>query len=119
MAAFKQIEVDQRIELDDQHVLSILDKMIKQRKDSITQFKQAGRTELADKEQYEIGIISTYLPQQLTESEINQLVKDAIDQLNATEMKHMGQVMAILKPQLQGRADLGQVSQTIKALLSA
>ena len=118
MAAFKQIEVDQRIDIDDAKALVILDKMVKQRKDSIEQYQKAQRMELADIEQAEIEIIQKYLPTPLTEQEIQTLVQQAIDQVGATDMKQMGQVMGILKPQLQGRADMGKVSPLIKQHLS-
>ena len=112
---FKRIEVDERIELDDARVLAVLDKMVKQRRDSFNQYSEAGRMDLAEQEQFEIGVISEYLPQALTESEIAQLVADAIAEVDGEGMQAMGQVMAILKPKLQGRADIGKVSQLVKA----
>lgn len=118
LAAIKQKEVDERIELTDADVLAILDKMVKQRKDSITQFEAAGRDELAAKEQAEIEVISTYLPQQLSESEIDDLIAEAITASGAESMRDMGKVMGMLKPKLQGRADMGQVSGLIKAKLN-
>lgn len=118
LAAIKQIEIDERIELDDAAVLTILDKMVKQRRDSIQQFEAAGRNELADIEKYEIGIIQEYLPAQLSEAEITDLIHAAIKDTNAETMKDMGKVMAQLKPQLQGRADMGPVGKMIKALLA-
>jgi len=118
LAAIKQREVDERIELDDQQVLQLLDKMIKQRRDSIEQFDKAGRDDLSAIEQQEMLIIQQYLPQQLTETEIAQLIDDAVTASGADGMKDMGKVMAILRPQLQGRADLGAASQKIKAKLS-
>ncbi len=117
-AALKQKEVDERIELTDTDVLAILDKMVKQRKDSIEQFEAANRQELADKEKYEISVIQNYLPQALTTDEINTLIAAAITASGAKAMADMGKVMAILKPQLQGRADLGAVSKQIKDKLS-
>ncbi len=118
LAAIKQREVDERIELDDAQVLQLLDKMVKQRRDSIEQFDKAGRDDLSQIEQKEMLIIQQYLPQQLTESEIEQLIDDAVSSTGAQGMKEMGKVMAILRPQLQGRADLGAASQKIKAKLS-
>ena len=118
LAATKQIEVDERIELDDARVLSVLDKMVKQRRDSITQYENAGRTELADQEKFEIGIIQEYLPEQLDETEIAALIDEAIKATGASSMKDMGKLMGMLKPKLQGRADLGAVSAQIKQKLS-
>lgn len=118
LAAIKQREVDERIELDDVQVLQLLDKMVKQRRDSIEQFDKAGRDDLSQIEQKEMLIIQQYLPQQLTDSEIEQLIDDAVSSTGAQGMKEMGKVMAILRPQLQGRADLGAASQKIKAKLS-
>ncbi|HEC05727.1 MAG TPA: GatB/YqeY domain-containing protein [Thiolapillus brandeum] len=118
LAAIKQIEVDERIELDDARVLSVLDKMVKQRRDSITQYENAGRTELADQEKFEIGIIQEYLPQQLTEAEIAVLIDEAMQATGASSMKDMGKLMGMLKPKLQGRADMGAVSAQIKQKLS-
>lgn len=118
LAAIKQREVDERIELDDAQVLQLLDKMVKQRRDSIEQFDKAGRDDLSQIEQKEMLIIQQYLPQQLTDSEIEQLIDDAVSSTGAQGMKEMGKVMAILRPQLQGRADLGAASQKIKAKLS-
>lgn len=118
LAAMKQIEVDERIELDDAAVLTILDKMVKQRRDSIQQYEAAERTELAEQEKFEIGIIQEYLPAQLTEAEITDLINAAIKDTGAESMKDMGKVMAQLKPQLQGRADMGPVSKKIKELLA-
>lgn len=117
-AAIKQKEVDERIELDDAAVLAVLDKMVKQRKDSIEQYTKAGRTELADKEQAEITIIQEYLPAQLSDAEIDQLIDAAISATGAGGMKDMGKVMGQLKPKLQGCADMGAVSGKIKAKLS-
>ena len=118
-AAIKQKEVDERISLDDADVLAVLDKMLKQRKDSIEQYSKAGRQDLADKEQYEVGIIQEYMPAQLSEAEIAQMIEEAISETGASGMKEMGKVMGLLKPKLQGRADMGQVSQQIKSRLSA
>jgi uncharacterized protein YqeY len=118
LAAIKQIEVDERIELDDTRVLSVLDKMVKQRRDSITQYENAGRTELADQEKFEIGIIQEYLPEQLAEADIAALIDEAIQATGAASMKDMGKLMGMLKPKLQGRADMGAVSAQIKQKLS-
>lgn len=117
LAEFKRIEVDERIEVDDARGLAVLDKMVKQRRDSIKQFTEAGRDELAAKEQAEIEVIQTFLPQPLTDAEIDTLIDAAINESGADSIKAMGQVMAIVKPQIQGRADVGQVSQRIKARL--
>ena len=119
LAAIKQREVDERIELDDAQVLAVLDKMIKQRRDSVEQFEKAGRTELADQEKFEIGVIQEYLPAQLGEDEISALITEAITATGAQSMKDMGKVMGILKPKLQGRADMGAVSGLIKQNLSS
>ncbi len=117
MSALKQVEVDERIELDDARVLGILDKMVKQRRESISQFKSGGREDLADKEQAEIDIISDFLPKALSEDEIETIISKAISDTGAASMKDMGKVMGIVKPQITGRADVGAVSQKIKSLL--
>jgi hypothetical protein len=117
-AAIKQREVDERITLDDDQVLAVLEKMIKQRKDSIAQYEKAGRDELAQQEAFEIGIIMEYLPEQLSDAEIDALIAEAISSSGAASMKDMGKVMGMLKPKLAGRADMGQVSQIIKKQLS-
>jgi uncharacterized protein YqeY len=117
MSAMKQVEVDERIELDDARVLGILDKMVKQRRESISQFKKGDREDLAEKEQAEIDIISDFLPQALTEDEIEAIISKAISDTGAASMKDMGKVMGIVKPQITGRADVGAVSQKIKSLL--
>ena len=119
LSAIKQVEVDERIEPDDTRVLSILDKMAKQRRESISQFEKANRNDLIEIEQAELEIIQQYLPEALSDAEIDNLIAQAIETSGATEMKQMGQVMGILKPQLQGRADMGKVSQLIKSKLSA
>jgi uncharacterized protein YqeY len=116
-AEFKRIEVDERIEIDDERALAVLDKMVKQRRDSAQQYSDAGRSELADQENYEIGVIQEYLPEQLSEAEINELIDSAIAATGATGMQGMGPVMGQLKPQLQGRADMGKVSQLVKQRL--
>lgn len=117
MAAFKQKEVDERIELDDAMVLAIMDKMTKQIRDSIQQFEQAGRNDLVKKEKFELEIIQEYLPTQLNEDEIKQLIAESITESGAESVKDMGKVMSILKPRLQGRADMGQVSALVKQQL--
>ena len=117
LAELKRIEVDERIELDDDRVLAVLDKMAKQRKDSIAQYQAAERPELADKEQQETEVIKTFLPQPLSDVEIDAIIDAAIAATDASGMQAMGQVMAIIKPQLQGRADMGAVSGKVKAKL--
>ena len=117
LSAMKQKEVDERVVLADTDILVILDKMMKQRRDSISQFEQAGRQELADKEKAEVEIIQTYLPQPLSDAEIVTLIKTAITETGAKTVKEMGAVMNLLRPQLQGRADMAQVSKKIKELL--
>jgi uncharacterized protein YqeY len=118
MADFKKIEVDERIELDDERVLVILDKMTKQRKDSLKQFEDAGREDLANQEALEIAVIAEFLPDQLSDNEVSGLVKAAIAETGAASMQDMGKVMAIVKPQVQGKADMGAVSGLVKAQLS-
>jgi uncharacterized protein YqeY len=118
-AAIKQREVDERIELDDSQVLAVLDKMVKQRRDSISQYRDAGREELAAKEEAELSVIQQYLPAALSEAEIDALIDEAISATGAESMKEMGKVMGMLKPKVQGRADMGELSARIKARLSA
>jgi uncharacterized protein YqeY len=117
MAAIKQREVDERIELDDTQVITVLDKMIKQRRESIAQFETAGRTDLVAKEQEEITVITPYLPAALSEAEITQLIDAAMQSTGANSVKDMGKVMAELRPKLAGRADMGAVSALIKSRL--
>lgn len=117
LAAIKQQEVDTRQELDDTAVLAILDKMIKQRRESIRQYSDAGRTDLADQESFEVGIIQTYMPQPLTEAELETLIAQGIQETGATSVREMGKVMNWLKPKAQGRTDMGKVSGLIKARL--
>lgn len=117
-AAFKQKEVDERIELDDTMVLTIMDKMTKQIRDSIQQFEQAGRDDLVAKEAFELEIIQEYLPAQLTEDEISQIIAECVAASGAESAKDMGKVMGLLKPRLQGRADMGKVSGLVKQQLS-
>ena len=119
LAAVKQREVDERITLTDQDVLAILVKMVKQRRDAAQQFADANRQDLADIELQEITVIEEFLPKPLTSDEVDSLIKAAIEQAGATSMQEMGKVMAILKPQVQGRADLGKISGLIKAAFSA
>ena len=116
-AAMKQIEVDERIELDDARVLAILDKMLKQRRESIKQYEAADRQELADQEAYEITIIQEFMPAQLDDSEIDAIIDEAVAATGASSMKDMGKVMGMIKPKLAGRADMGAVSGKIKAKL--
>ena len=117
LSAMKQVEVDERIELDDDRVLGILDKMVKQRRESISQYEQGGRDDLASKEKAEIDVIADFLPQPLSEEEIETIINQAISQTGAESMKDMGKVMGIVKPQFTGRADMGAVSGKIKTLL--
>ena len=117
-AAFKQKEVDERIELNDEQTIAILDKMAKQRRESIEQYEKAGRDDLAEQEHFELDIIESYLPAKLSEDEINKMIDAAIAKTNAESIKDMGKVMGLLKGELQGRADMGQVSGLIKARLN-
>lgn len=116
-AAIKQIEVDERIVVDDTRVLVILDKMVKQRRDSITQFRAADREDLAIKEESELALIQTYLPQPLSDAEVDAIIAEAIAASGATSAQDMGKVMGKVKPQVQGRADMGSVSGRVKAKL--
>ena len=117
-AEFKRIEVDERIDIDDARALAILDKMVKQRRDSASQYRDAGREELAAKEDAEIVVIQEFLPQQLSEAEISDAIDAALATIDASGMTAMGPLMGILKPQMQGRADMGQVSRLVKAKLN-
>ena len=119
LAAIKQLEVDERIELDDARITAVIDKMIKQRRDSVAQFQDAGRDELAAIETAEIGVLQDYMPPAMSDAEIAAAIDKAITDTSANSMKDMGKVMGILKPLLQGRADLGAVSGTIKQKLAA
>jgi uncharacterized protein len=120
LAAVKQREVDERIPaLDDDQVVATLDKMVKQRRESISQYEKAGRTDLADQEHYEVSVLQEYLPAALSEAEIDALIDAAVTDTGASSIKDMGKVMGILKPQMQGRADMGAVSARIKARLGA
>ena len=118
LAAIKQREIDERIELDDTQVLLVLDKLVKQRRDSEQQFRDADRVDLADKEASEMKILQEFLPTALTESEIVQMIDEAVSTTGAESMKDMGKVMAIIKSKAQGRADMSQISSLIKQKLS-
>lgn len=117
-AAFKQKEVDERVEITDELALQILDKMVKQRRDSIQQFAAANRDDLVAVEKYELTVIQEFMPAALSADEVQKIVKDAVQASGAQSAKDMGKVMGILKPQLQGRADMGEVSKLIKELLT-
>jgi len=116
-AAIKQREVDERIELEDTHVVEVIEKMLKQRRDSISQYEAANRADLADVEKYEVSVLQEYLPQPLNEAEIAELLDKAIAETGASGVKDMGKVVAAVKPQVVGRADMGKVSGLIKARL--
>ncbi|HEY8553330.1 MAG TPA: GatB/YqeY domain-containing protein [Burkholderiales bacterium] len=116
-AAIKQREVDERITLDDAGVLAVIDKLIKRSRESIEQYEKGGRADLAAKEQADVAVWQSYLPQPLTDAEIEQLINDAIAACGASSIRDMGKVMGVLRPQLQGRADIGQVSARVKARL--
>ena len=118
LAAIKQKEVDERVELTDADVVGILEKMIKQRRESIAQFEKAARNDLADAEKFELGVLGGYLPQQLGEAEIQKEINSVIAEVGASGVKDMGKVMAALKSKLAGRADMGKVSALVKARLS-
>ncbi|HAN54792.1 MAG TPA: glutamyl-tRNA amidotransferase [Betaproteobacteria bacterium] len=118
LAAIKQREVDERIELDDAQIITAIDKMLKQRRDSIAQFEAAGRLELAEIEKFEIDVLQGYMPQAASAAEVDELINQAISASAAVDIKDMGKVMAIVKPQLAGRADMAQVSTRIKSKLA-
>ncbi|MBL1379512.1 GatB/YqeY domain-containing protein [Zobellella iuensis] len=118
MAEIKQREIDSRETLDDDGIIAVITKMVKQRKDAGSQFEQAGRQDLADNERQEIAVLQEFLPQPLTEDELDALLVQAIADTGASGMQDMGKVMAVLKPQIQGRADMGKVSAIIKAKLA-
>ncbi len=118
-AAIKQREVDERIELDDAQVLAVLDKMTKQRRESLEQFEAAGRHDLAKKEGYELGVIQGYMPEPLDPEKLDTLIRETIDQLGASSMRDMGPVMNALRDQVQGRADMKAVSQAVREQLGA
>lgn len=117
MSAFKQVEIDERLEIDDTRALAILDKLVKQRRESITLYDAAGREDLAARERAEIEIIQDFMPTALTEAEISAIVSQAIEDTSATTIRDMGQVMNQIRPQLMGRADMGLVSQLVKQQL--
>ena len=119
LSEIKRVEVDERITVDDQRTLSILAKMIKQRRDSIAQYDSAGRTELSKIETDEITVINGFLPEALTDDEINNFIEKAILETGAESMKDMGRVMGIIRPQIQGRADAGEVSKRVKEALNS
>lgn len=118
LAAIKQQEVDTREELDDTAVLAIIDKMCKQRRESISQFSKAGRDDLVVQEELELGFLQDYLPEALSDDEIKSLIQEALEATGASSMKEMGQVMAYIKPKAQGRADMGKISGLIKAAIN-
>lgn len=117
LAAIKQKEVDERIELVDVDIVSIIDKMLKQRRDSIEAFNKADRKDLVDKEEFELKVLQDYMPQQLTEQEVEKVIIDAIESAGANSMKDMGAIMNILKPKLAGKTNMADVSQKIKTKL--
>jgi uncharacterized protein YqeY len=119
LSAMKQKEVDERVELTDADVLSIIEKMVKQRRESIAQFEKANRQDLAAAEKFEIDVLSAYLPKQMSDAEVEQAVAAGIAEAGASAMKDMGKVMALLKPRLAGKADMAKVSSLLKARLSA
>jgi uncharacterized protein len=118
LAAVKQREVDERITLDDAGVISVVEKMLKQRKDSIAQFEKGARQDLADKEKFEVAILEAYLPQQLAQAEIDAIIAEALAATGAKSPADMGKVMGVVKPKLAGRADMGKVSALVKARLT-
>ena len=118
-AAIKQKEVDGRIELDDAQVLAVLEKMLKQRRESIEQYQAAGRSDLADKEQFELDLIQSYMPEPLGEDELSELIRATIDELGASSLRDMGPVMNALRERVQGRADMKAVSEAVRARLAA
>ncbi|MFA7097533.1 MAG: GatB/YqeY domain-containing protein [Gammaproteobacteria bacterium] len=118
LAAIKQREVDERIVLDDAQVLAVLDKMAKQRRESVAQYQAAGRQDLVEQESFELEVIQGYMPVPLSEAELDALISAAVTETGASSIKDMGKVMGVLKPRVQGRADMGAVSARIKAILS-
>ena len=118
LAAVKQREIDERITLDDPGVIAVIEKMIKQRKDSISQFEKAARQDLADKEKFELGILEAYLPKQLSQAEVDAIIAEAVASSGAKSPADMGKVMALVKPRLAGRADMGKVSGLVKGKLT-
>jgi uncharacterized protein YqeY len=118
-AAIKQKEVDERIELNDEQVLAVLDKMVKQRRESLEQYRRAGRDDLADKEQFELDLIQTYMPEPLSAQELAELIRTTIAEVGASNIRDMGSVMSALRGRVQGRADMKAVSQAVKAQLAS
>jgi len=118
-AAIKQREVDERIDLDDTQVLGVLEKMLKQRRDSFSQFQAAGRTDLADQENFEIGVIQSYMPAQLSAAEVDAIIAATVVEAGATGPKDMGKVMGLVKAKVAGRTDMGKLSELVKAKLAA
>ena len=117
LSSIKQKEVDERIQLSDPDVVAVIEKMLKQRRDSISQFEAAGRTDLVDKEKFEVGVLQTYMPQALSEAEVAAIIQAAITEIGASGMKDMGKVMGVVKAKVTGRADMGKVSALIKSKL--
>ncbi len=118
LAATKQREVDERKELSDADIVAIIDKMIKQRRESIAQFEKGGRQDLADQEKFELGVLQAYMPQALSDAEVERAIAAAVQETGAKGPSDMGKVMAVLKPQLAGRADMGKVSSLVKSRLT-
>ncbi len=119
MAAIKQVEVDSRIELDDAGILGVLEKMLKQRRDSVSQFKQGGREDLADIELAEIDVVNTYMPEQMDDAELDTLIDEAIQATGAESIRDMGKVMGVIKSKAAGRVDMGAIGASVKARLGA
>lgn len=119
MAAIQQLEVDERRELDDAEVLAVLDKQVKQRRESVEQYRGGGRDDLADREEAEIRVLTEFLPRPLTDEELDEFISQSIEESGAESIRDMGKVMGILKPRVQGRADMGEVSRKVKARLGA
>ena len=119
LAEIRKVEVDERIECDDTRITGILDRMVKQRRDSITQFEAGGRADLVAKEQGQIEVLGEFLPQALGEEELDSIIKAAVSEAGAQSMRDMGKVMALLKPQVTGRADMGEVSRQVRNLITA
>ncbi|WP_294949098.1 GatB/YqeY domain-containing protein [Sulfurivirga sp.] len=118
LAAIKQVEVDSQKQLSDEEIIAVLDKQVKQRRDSIQQYAEAGREDLAEQERYEMSVIQEFLPQPLSDEEIAALIDEAIEETGAAGMQDMGKVMGVLKPKMQGRADMGEVSKQVRARLA-
>ena len=118
LAAIKQVEVDSQKQLSDEEIIAVLDRQVKQRRDSIQQYAEAGREDLAEQERYEMSVIQEFLPQPLSDEEIAALIDEAIEETGAAGMQDMGKVMGVLKPKMQGRADMGEVSKQVRARLA-